>query len=147
LHTFKAWKRHDIRDEEEDNPMKIDVLCKLAEFRRFMIISTCQSFIPLDLLRDEMVFPERQSTQGTMYVEAEDKVTLKRVEPITFVRVSEVLGIIYTSKSGRTQLKWRNVREDVGRLTGDASTNSLVNLFTSQILDESYVAKVKEGAR
>jgi hypothetical protein len=110
-----------------------------------MIISTCQSFIPLDLLRDEMVFPERQSSQGTMYVEAEDKVTLKRVEPITFVRVSEVLGIIYTSKSGRTQLRWRNVREDVGRLTGDASTHSLVNLFTSHILDESYVAKVKGG--
>ena len=125
--------------------MKIDVFCKLAEFRRFMIISTCQSFIPLNLLRDEMVFPERQSTQGTMYVEAEDKVTLKRVEPITFVRVSEVLGIIYTSKSGRTQLRWRSVREDVGRLTGDASTHSLVNLFTSQILDESYVAKVKAG--
>jgi len=70
---------------------------------------------------------------------------LKRVEPITFVRVSEVLGIIYTSKSGRTQLRWRSVREDVGRLTGDASTHSLVNLFTSQILDESYVAEVKAG--
>lgn len=123
--------------------MKIDVLCKLAEFRRFMIISTCHSFIPLDLLRDEMIFPERQSSQGTMYVEAEDKVTLKRVESITFVRVSEVLGIIYTSRSGRTQLRWRSVREDVGRLTGDASTNSLVNLFTSHILDESYVAKGK----
>jgi hypothetical protein len=125
--------------------MKIDVLCKLAEFRKFMIISTCHSFIPLDFLRDERVFPERPSTQGTMYVEAEDKATLKRESVITFVSVSEVLGIIYTSKSGRTQLKWRNVRDDVGRLTGDASTNSLVNLFTAQILDESFVAEVKEG--
>ena len=125
--------------------MKVDVLCKLSEFRRFMIISTCRSFTPLDFLRDESVFPERQKTQGTMYVEAEDKVTLKRMGAITFARVSEVLGIIYTSKSGRTQLRWRSVRDDMGRLTGDATTHSLVNLFTTQILDESYVAEVKAG--
>jgi len=125
--------------------MKVDVLCKLSEFRRFMIISTCRSFTPLDFLRDESVFPERPKTQGTMYVEAEDKVTLKRMGAITFARVSEVLGIIYTSKSGRTRLRWRSVRDDVGRLTGDVTTHSLVNLFTSEILDESYVAEVKAG--
>ena len=78
-----------------------------------------------------------------MYVEAEDKVTVKREDTITFVRVSEVLGIIYTSKSGRTQLRWRSVREDVGRLTGEASTHSLVNLFTTRILDESFVEEAK----
>jgi hypothetical protein len=78
--------------------MKVDVLCKLSEFRRFMIISTCRSFTPLNFLRDESVFPERPKIQGTMYVEAEDKVTLKRMGAITFARVSEVLGIIYTSK-------------------------------------------------
>jgi hypothetical protein len=80
-----------------------------------------------------------------MYVEAEDKVTLKRMGAITFARVSEVLGIIYTSKSGRTRLRWRSVRDDVGRLSGDVTTHSLVNLFTSEILDESYVAEVKAG--
>jgi len=125
--------------------MKVDVLCKLSEFRRFMIISTCRSFTPLNFLQDESVFPERPKTQGTMYVEAEDKVTLKRMGAITFARVSEVLGIIYTSKSGRTRLRWRSVRDDVGRLTGDVTTHSLVNLFTSEILDESYVAEVKAG--
>ncbi len=123
--------------------MKIDVLCNLAAFRRFMILSTCHSFMPPDLLRDERVFPERASTEGTMYVEAEDKVTVKREDTITFVRVSEVLGIIYTSKSGRTQLRWRSVREDMGRLTGEASTHSLVNLFTTRILDESFVEEAK----
>ena len=125
--------------------MKVDVLCKLSEFRRFMIISTCRSFTPLDFLRDESVFPERPKTQGTMYIEAEDKVTLKRMGAITFARVSEVLGIIYTSKSGRTRLRWRSVRDDVGRLTGDVTIHSLVNLFTSEILDEPYVAEVKAG--
>jgi hypothetical protein len=70
---------------------------------------------------------------------------LKCIGAITFARVSEVLGIIYTSKSGRTQLRWRSVRDDMGRLTGDATTHSLVNLFTTQILDESYVEEVKAG--
>ena len=125
--------------------MKVDVLCKLSEFRRFLIISTCHSFTPPDFLRDESIFPERSKIQGTMYVEAEDKVTLKSIGAITFARVSEVLGIIYTSKSGRTQLRWRSIQDDVGRLTGDATTHSLVNLFTTQILDESYVETVKAG--
>ncbi len=125
--------------------MKIDVLCRLAAFRRFMIISTCHSFIPPDLLRDEWVFPERASSEGTMYVEAEDKVTVKREDTITFVRVTEVLGVIYTSKSGRTQLRWRSMREDLGRLTGEASTNSLVNLFTARILDEAFVDGTRAG--
>ena len=125
--------------------MKVDVLCKLSEFRRFMIISTCYSFTPPDFLRDENIFPERSKIQGTMYVEAEDKVTLKSIGVITFARVSEVLGIIYTSKSGRTQLRWRSIQDDMGRLTGDATTHSLVNLFTTQILDESYVETVKAG--
>ena len=123
--------------------MKINVLCNLAEFRKFMIISTCQSFAPPQLLRDESVFPERPSKDGTMYVEAEDKVTLKRVRAITFVQVTEVLGIIYNSKSGRTRLKWRSMRDDVGRLIGEVTTNSLVNLFAAEILDESYVEEMR----
>ena len=119
--------------------IEINVLCKLANFRNFVILSTCQSFVPLALLRDERVFPERPSKHGTMYVEAEDKVTLKRIREITFVSVSEVLGIIYNSKSGRTRLRWRSMRDDMGRLTGEVTPNSLVNLFASEILDESYV--------
>lgn len=123
--------------------MKINVLCNLAEFRKFMIISTCQSFAPPQFLRDESVFPERPSKQGTMYVEAEDKVTLKRVGAITFVQVTEVLGIIYNSKSGRTRLKWRSMRDDVGKLMGEVTTHSLVNLFAAEILDESYVEEMR----
>jgi len=123
--------------------MKINVLCNLAEFRKFMILSTCQSFAPPQLLRDESVFPERPSKQGTMYVEAEDKVTLKRVGAITFVQVTEVLGIIYNSKSGRTKLKWRSMRDRVGRLIGEVTTHSLVNLFAAEILDEAYVEEVR----
>jgi len=49
-----------------------------------------------------------------------------------------VLGIIYNSKSGRTQLKWRHLKGRVGRLSGEASPNTLVNLFASEALPESY---------
>ena len=118
--------------------VKIDSICELDRFRRFMIMSTCQSYIPLDLDTDETIYPERSSDKGTMYVEAEDKETLQQVREIRFTRVSNVLGIIYNSKSGRTQLKWRHLKGVIGRLSGEASPNTLVNLFASQALPESY---------
>jgi hypothetical protein len=103
-----------------------------------MIMSTCQSYIPLDYDEDETIYPERSSESGTMYVEAEDKETVGQVREIRFVRVSNVLGIIYNSKSGRTQVKWRHLKGRIGRLTGEASPNTLVNLFASEALPESY---------
>ena len=121
--------------------MKVETMCNLNSFRRFMILSTCQSFIPEDLLEDDSIFPERGSEDGAIYVEAEDKETVERMGNITFVRVFEVLGVIYNSKSGRTRLKWRNSREDMGRLSGEASSNSLVNLYASEALDQSYARR------
>ncbi len=118
--------------------MEIDAFCYLSRFRQFMIVSTCASFIPLEFMEDENVFPERVAEKGTMYVEAEDKETLKTIGDITFMRVSEVLGVIYTSKSGRTKLRWRSTRGDLGKLTGEASGNSLVNLYASKALDKTY---------
>lgn len=118
--------------------VKIDSVCDLERFRRFMIMSTCQSYIPLDLDGDDTIYPERASDKGTMYVEAEDKETIQQIREIRFTRVSNVLGIIYNSKSGRTQLKWRHLKGRVGRLSGEASPNTLVNLFASQALAESY---------
>src|SRR2546427_11520519 len=106
---------------------KLETTCLLESFRRFMITSTCRSFIPNDYGADFSVFPERARELGTMYVEAEDKVTLGRVDDISFVRVSYVLGIIYNSKSGHTQLKWRHVRGDQGRLSGEAGTKKMGN--------------------
>lgn len=129
------------RDEKER--MEVDVLCSLEQFREFMILSTCNSFIPDEYWFDERVFPERASEHGTMYVEAEDKVTIEKIRDITFVQVTEILGIIYHSKSNRTQLKWRIVRNEMGKLTGKVTTHSLVNLFASKILDESYVNQTK----
>ncbi|MDQ1279831.1 MAG: hypothetical protein QG670_1093 [Thermoproteota archaeon] len=124
--------------------MEIDAICNLRSFRAFMILSTCQSFIPPNLLEEERVFPERPKAEGTMYIEAEDKQTIQTIGEITFVRVSEVLGVIYNSKSGRTKLKWRNMKEGQGRLTGEASSNTLVNLFAVGALDRSYAENVRK---
>jgi len=121
--------------------MKVDAVCPLENLRRFMVLSTCQSFIPEELMEDDKVFPERPAERGTMYVEAEDKETVQKVRDIQFTRVSNVLGVIYNSKSGRTKLKWRQVKGSLGKLTGEASANTLVNLYATRALDESYVRK------
>ena len=93
------------------------------------------------------MFPERSSEDGAIYVEAEDKETVEKMRNITFVRVFKVLGIIYNSKSGRTRLKWRSSREDIGRLTGEASGNSLVNLYASGVLDRDYAQRSVQAAQ
>ena len=123
--------------------MKIDVVCPLESFRRFMILSTCNSFIPDEYIEDVNVFPERPVENGTMYVEAEDKETLRRSRDLQFARVSNVLGIIYNSKSGLTKLKWRHIKEALGKLSGEASGNSVVNLFEAEILDEDYIKRMR----
>ncbi len=124
--------------------MKIDTVCDLGAFRRFMIVSTCDSFIPDAFVGDENVFPERAAESGTMYVEAEDKETLEQIRDIRFTRVSNVLGVIYNSKSGNTHLKWRQSKGDLGKLTGEASTNTIVNLSTVGALEEGYVRKYRK---
>jgi hypothetical protein len=126
---------------------KLETTCLLENFRRFMITSTCRSFIPNEYGIDYSVFPERPRELGTMYVEAEDKVTLSRVNDISFVRVSYVLGIIYNSKSGHTQLKWRHIRGDQGRLSGEASTNTMVNLYEAGALDKSFIRTIAAQIR
>ena len=105
-----------------------------------MIVSTCQSFMPESYLSDPEVFPEREQLPGAIYVEAADKVTLKKVREITFVNAKDVLGIIYASKSGNTKLKWRQIRRRMGKVTGDASTNALVNLVESGVITREWVS-------
>ena len=126
---------------------KLETTCSLDSFRRFMITSTCRSFIPPEYESDSSIFPERPKDQGTMYVEAEDKVTLNRVNEITFVQVNSVLGIIYNSKSGHTQMKWRHIKGDLGRLNGEASTNTMVNLYEAGALDRSFIRTIAARVR
>ncbi len=96
------------------------------------------SFIPEGYFRDEEVFPEKEGETGSIYIEAADKVSLKKIRDITFVNARDILGIIYVSKSGNTRLKWRETRGRIGKVSGEASTNSLVNLFSSRVLSREY---------
>ncbi len=122
--------------------VELDLTCNLEGFRRFLINSTCRSFIPESYLRDPEVFPEKQGDQGSIYVEAVDKVDLKKIRDITFINARDVLGIIYTSKSGNTKLKWRELRGRIGRMSGSASANSLVNLSMARIISPDDVEAI-----
>jgi hypothetical protein len=117
----------------------------VESFRRFIFSSTCKSYAPRSYLEDFEVFPEREENLGSVYVEAADKVTLKKIREITFVNARDVLGIIYNSKSGNTSLKWRQIRRNNGKVSGEASSNSLVNLAEARVITldwvENYVRK------
>jgi hypothetical protein len=128
--------------------VEINAPSSLDNFRKFVIASTCSSFAPNSYIDDIEVFPEREENLGSIYVEAADKVTLKKIRDITFVNARDVLGIIYNSKSGNTSLKWRQIRRNNGKVAGKASSNSLVNLAQSGVITldwvENYVRKKNE---
>jgi hypothetical protein len=125
----------------------IETTASLESFRKFIIISTCKSFIPESYLRDYEIFPEREEGPGAIYIEAADKVTLKKIREMTFVNAREILGIIYSSKSGNTQLKWRQTRRKSGKVQGDASANALVNLVESGVLTQEWVNNYLKSAQ
>jgi hypothetical protein len=133
--------------------VRIETTASLESFRKFIIVSTCRSFIPESYLRDYEVFPEREEGPGAIYIEAADKVTFKKIREMTFVNAKEILGIIYSSKSGNTQLKWRQTRRKSGKVQGDASANALVNLVESGVLTQEWVnnylktTQAKEGSK
>ena len=77
----------------------IDTQCSLESFRRFIIESTCSSYIPESYASDYEIFAERDADLGSIYVEAADKQTLKKIRDVTFVNARSVLGVIYNSKS------------------------------------------------
>ena len=124
--------------------VKIDAAASLESFRKFVIASTCNSFAPQSYVDDNEVFAEREDNLGSIYVEAADKVTLKKMRDMTFVNAKDVLGIIYNSKSGNTSLKWRQVRHNNGKVVGEASSNSLVNLAQSGVITLDWVEKYVE---
>ncbi|MEM2794122.1 MAG: hypothetical protein QW511_05655 [Candidatus Methanomethylicia archaeon] len=107
-----------------------------------MILSTCRSFIPREYLKMRNVFPERDRAHGLIYVEAADKVTLNKIREVSFVKVNDVLGVIYESKSGSTKLKWRRITGIKGKVTGIASINAIVNLSIAGIITANDAKKL-----
>jgi hypothetical protein len=122
--------------------VEISIEATLERFRMFLIYSTCRSYIPESYFQDPDVFPERETGQGAIYVEATDKASLKKLRDIMFVDARDVLGVIYESKSGNTKLRWRQTRGGSGRVTGVASANALTNLINSGVVTLEYVEEV-----
>ena len=98
-------------------------------------------------MHDFEIFPEREEGPGAIYIEAADKVTLKKIREMTFVNAKEVLGIIYSSKTGNTQLKWRQTRRKNGKVTGEASPNALVNLVEAGVITQEWVNNYLESSK
>lgn len=121
---------------------KIEVYCTLKEFKKFLIESTAKNKFPSEYLKDEDILFERRKDRGKIYIEAEEKEDLKNIEDIIIVRTNNVVGIIYESRSGRTKLIWRQIHKDLGKITGEASGNTLVNLLEAGIKD---IRIIKEG--
>lgn len=124
--------------------VRIEVKTTLERFRQFVILNTCRSFIPPGYLKDPSIFPERDAEEGRIYVEAASKLDLGQIRNVRFVKVAEVLGVIYRSKSGNTELIWRQVRGNIGKVSGEASPNSIVNLIEVGVLQKSMVKKMIE---
>ena len=122
--------------------VKIELRCQRDAFRKFLIISCCKSFIPREYLNDPSVYPERMG-QGLIYVEAKDKETLAELEGIQFVRASGVVSITYNSKSGRTSLRWEHLGGPEGRLYGEASPRSILNLIEAGIITMDTVKSLR----
>lgn len=126
-------KNLDKRRPSNMSMVTVDAPCSLEHFRGFVYASTCRSFAPNAYMKDPEIFPEREDG-GTIYVEAVDKVTLKKINGITFVNARDVLGVIYNSNSGSTSIRWRQTHNNNGRAVGKISKNSLKFLAESGVL-------------
>ena len=112
----------------------IDQVCSLEDVRRFLILSCCHSFIPEEYLNDQTIFPERINSEGLIYTEAEDKMTVSKIREIEFVKVEDVIAIVYTSKSGSTKLRWERDQDHKGRTKGLATSNSIMKLIDAGVI-------------
>lgn len=124
--------------------MEIEVYCTLEELKNFLIESTCKRKFPNRYRYDSTIMFERRNEIGKVYIEAEEKEDIEEIEDIVIVRVNNVLGVEYISKSGRTHLKWRQLYKNFGKLYGRASGNTLVNLYEVGIRD-IRVLKERKG--
>ena len=80
------------------------------------------------------MFPERDVGPGDIYIEAVDKLMVKKLREITFVNAKEIFGIIYSSKTGNTISKWRQLKNKNGKVIGKASPSALANLVVLGVL-------------
>ena len=109
----------------------IETTSSLKSFKKFVIFSTCKSFIPSNYDKDPDMLPKRDDGPGDIYIETIDNLTIKKLKEITFVNSKEIFGIIYSSRTGNTILKCRQLKNKNGKVMSKASPSALVNLVES----------------
>jgi len=116
----------------------IETTSSLESFRKFVIFSACKSFIPSNYNRDPDMFLERDAGPGDISVETVGKLMLKKLREITFVNAKEIFGIIYSSKTGNTILKWRQLKNKNGKGIVETLPSALSNLVESGVLTKHW---------
>ena len=113
-----------------------------------MIFITCKSFIPSNHNRDPEMFLERDTGPGDIYIEAADKLMVKKLREITFVNAKEIFGITYSSKTGNIILNWRQLKNKNGKGIGETLPSALSNSVESGVLTkhrfERYLMSQKQ---
>jgi len=113
--------------------------------KRFLIESTCKNRLPKKYAENPNYLFERRQDIGRIYVEAEYKRDVETLEDLVIIEVKNVLGITYTSRSGRTQLTWRQIYKELGKLYGKASGNTIVNLLEAGIRNIRVIKEETDG--
>jgi hypothetical protein len=107
----------------------IEGRCSYNAFRRFLFKSAYPQ-ATRELLENPRILIERDTNPGQIHVEADGKDILFEAEDgIRIVSVKHVLGVIYHSRSGNTELRWRDDKPR-GRLWGHVTRRSLGLLLT-----------------
>jgi hypothetical protein len=84
------------------------------------------------------MFPERDTGPGDIYIKAVDKLMVKKLREKTFINSKEIFGIIYSSKTGNTILKWRQLKNKNGKVIDQASPSALSNLVGLRVLTKHW---------
>jgi len=101
-------------------------------FRRFLFKSA-YPHAARELLQNPQILIERDENPGQIYVEADGKGTLYQTEDhIRIIGVKHVVGVIYHSRSGNTELRWRD-NKPTGRVWGHATRRSFATLLSCNV--------------
>ena len=101
-------------------------------FRRFLFKSAYPQATG-ELIQNSRILIERDDNPGRIYVEADGKRTLYQAENgIRIISARYVVGIIFHSRSGKTELYWRD-NKPAGKIWGHVTRKSLAMLLSCNI--------------
>jgi len=95
-----------------------------------------------ELLQNRRILIERDENPGQIYVEADEKETPYQTEDhIRIISIKHVVGVIYHSRSGNTELRWRD-NKPTDRVWGHAVRRSLATLLSCNVRIKAKTAPI-----